>query len=509
MTSEVEAPASTAARWRVPSVAPHRGRPRAPGTAWIWALAAALFVLYSIVSVRTHQRMLSTGFDLGIFEQAVRSYAEGNAPVAEIKGPDFRLLGDHFSPVLALLAPLYRVFPSPITLLLAQSALLAVAVVPLAGWAQRSVGRAAALAVGLGYGLSWGIASAVGFDFHEIAFAVPLMAFCAVALGERRLGATVAWALPLMLIKEDLGLTVAAVGALVFWFGRRRLGIVAILAGFAGSLLEVLVLLPAANADGGFAYWDTLRAGGEDDGGVGRLAERVSVGLVSPEPKAMLLVLLIAPTALLALRSPLLMLALPTLAWRLLSENALYWNTHFHYSAVLMPVVFAAFIDVLRRSAHPLGSVRVREALIAGSIVTAVLLPSYPLWAAVRPSTWQHDVRVDDARAMLRRIPDDGFVYASNRLVPQIANRTQVSVFGWDRARDNPEWIMVDLASPANWPFGSLRGQEELIQQARDLGYQTAAEQGDFLLLHRDPGDARQFPAPPPPPEPLPVTPTS
>ncbi len=231
------------------------GRRRRPasgdgGTGWIWGMAAGFFVLYAVVSVRLHQRLLSGGVDLGIFEQSVRSYAHGHWPVAVIKGPDFNLLGDHFSPAVALLAPFYRVFPSPVTILVAQAALLAVAVVPLVAWAQRAVGRSAAVVVGFGYGLSWGIAQTIGFDFHEVAFAVPLLAFSAAALGEGRYTAAVLWALPLLAVKEDQGATIAVLGALLVWKGQRALGLATAAVGIAGSLLAVLVILPANNPAG-------------------------------------------------------------------------------------------------------------------------------------------------------------------------------------------------------------------------------------------------------------------
>jgi hypothetical protein len=50
------------------------------------------------------------------------------------------------------------------------------------------------------------------FDFHEIAFAVPLLACSLSALVRRRPRAAAAWALPLVFVKEDQGLTVAAIG---------------------------------------------------------------------------------------------------------------------------------------------------------------------------------------------------------------------------------------------------------------------------------------------------------
>src|SRR5690625_6881131 len=52
-------------------------------------------------------------------------------------------------------------------------------------------------------------------QFHEIAFAVPLLALSLTALLRGRVAATVAWAAPLVLVKEDLGLTVAVLGVII------------------------------------------------------------------------------------------------------------------------------------------------------------------------------------------------------------------------------------------------------------------------------------------------------
>ncbi len=47
--------------------------------------------------------------------------------------------------------------------------------------------------------------------------------------------------------------------------------------------------------------------------------------------------------------SPLAAIALPTLAWRLLSTMESYWASTWHYSLVLMPVVFLALLDAVVR----------------------------------------------------------------------------------------------------------------------------------------------------------------
>lgn len=482
---------------------PDSGGAAAGGRAWIWALAAGLFVLYTVVSVRRHLTLQSTGYDLGIFEQAVRSYAAGRWPTSEIKGPDFPILGDHFSPVLALLAPLYKMFPSAVTLLVAQALLLAVAVVPIAATAQRLLGRTAAVVIAVGYGLSWGIAASVAFDFHEVAFAVPLLAFSACALIEGRATPAVLWAAPLVAVKEDLGLTLFMVGVVVFWpLGQRALGVATALAGLAGCALAVLVVLPANNPDGSFTYWKNLKGGGDaESAGVADLVERVTVGLVNPEPKAVLLLVLLAPTAFVALRSPVLLLALPTLAWRLLSPRWEYASLDFHYSAVLMPIAFVAFVDGLRRWTGPGAAARRREALVVSALVTAVLVPSNSLAGPLRPSTWKDSPRPSDARAVMAKIPDDARVMASNRLAPHLSGRTEVSVFGWPDARLNPEWIVVDNGEPIGYPVETTEAQQGLLEAAKEAGYQPVEERGDFLLLHRAQAGDRQFPPPPEEPQ--------
>ena len=161
-------------------------------------------------------RYLATrSWDLGIFEQAIRAYAHLHAPVVDLKGPGFNVLGDHFSPVTALLAPVYRVFPSPVTLLVAQAALFALSAVPVTRAAATPPRPTRGLALGLAYGLSWGIQRAVDFDFHEMCFAVPLIAFSLEALLAGRWRRALLWALPLVLVKEDLGVTVAAIALVV------------------------------------------------------------------------------------------------------------------------------------------------------------------------------------------------------------------------------------------------------------------------------------------------------
>ncbi|WP_274561713.1 DUF2079 domain-containing protein [Streptomyces spiramyceticus] len=485
----------------------HRpGRRRPPGPLPLqWGWAGALFLLYVTLSARRHALLRSTGYDLGIFEQAVRAYSELRAPVAPLKGEGFNLLGDHFHPVLAVLGPFYRLWPSPYCLLTAQAALLALGVVPLARWASRALGRPAAHAVAFAYGASWGIASAVAFDFHEAAFAVPLLAFAVTAAGNRRWRSAAAWGLPLLLVKEDLGLTLAALGAYIALKGPVRLGIATVGAGVLGTLLATKVLVPAFSSAGAYAYGQYVA--GSRSSLLATLA-LAPLDALRPDTKPITLVLVFAVTAFVALRSPLALIAVPTLGWRMLSQHDYHWGTAFHYSVVLMPIVFAALIDALTpyaRTAHPLARRHLRASLAASVAVTLVLLPSFPFALLAQRATWSTSRHVETARDLLRRIPDGATVAASNRLAPQLTSRCTVVLFPsypipgklYEASGRPPpptaDWIIHDR-TPAeswplpkgHWPYPPDRQQAELAAAQRKYDYElVAARDGLTLLRHR------------------------
>lgn len=440
------------------------------------AFVVVLGVVYSILAVRRHLTFLTAGWDLGIFEQAIRNYASFHAPIVVLKGAGFNLLGDHFHPILVLLAPFYAMFPTPITLLIAQAVLFAVAAWPLVSWASASLGRRAAVAVGLIYGLSFGIASAVGFDFHEIAFAVPLIAFSLSALGRNRMRTAALFALPLVLVKEDLGITVVAViGALIFLRGARRLGTVVAISGVAATAIEVGLILPLVNG-GAYEYWS--RVAGQPI---------LSVLLSSSGEKIATLLLTVAITGFAALLSPIALVAIPTLMWRFASNDANYWGTDFHYSAVLMPIMVAAMIDglVRVRNRRIVGVRAVPALLVVALAATIGALPSHPLAELVSAELWTASPQASAITEALGMIPDGATVSASDNLVPQLTSRDTVTLFGLrPLAATKPRWIIVDPESTRHFAVTRAKEQKRLLA-AEHSGYAVRFQSQDITLLER------------------------
>lgn len=423
---------------------------------WGILLGMGFACLYTTFALREHANFRTFGFDLGIFEQAIRSYADGRLPVSTIRDPSLVLFGDHFSPINVLLAPFYRLFPTVETLLVAQALLFALSVVPITRIAIRMLGTGIGVVIGVCYGLSWGLQTALAFDYHEIAFAVPILAFAVEAYLRGKYRRAVAIAFLLVLVKEDLGLTVAVLGVLIIPKAR-RLGVFTAIGGAAAALVTVFVVIPMFSVDGDYRYL-----------GVGGIQPQLEVfhGDRLDPAKLGLIMLVLAPTMLVALRSPLVLLTVPTLAWRLVGTNVLYWRPEFHYDAVLMPIVFLALVhgwSLLR----PNLQWRWRPDLVLAPTLLLLCLAistQFELLFPRDPAPF-----AESARRMMAGVPDGARISTENEIAPQLTSRARVYL-----AQDEypTEWWLV------------FRHRQALVCGMVDEARSVEVD-GDFVRLQR------------------------
>jgi uncharacterized membrane protein len=444
-----------------------------------WFMALGFAAIYATISVARFERLGTRSFDLGIFEQAIRHYASLQAPIVDIEGAGHNFLGDHWNPAIAVFAPFYRLFPGPVTLLVGQALVIAVGVVPITRAGMRHLGRWSGIAVGLAFGMSYGIQAAVDFDFHEVCLAVPLLAFALEAFLAGRWPVVVAWAAPLVLVKEDLGLTVAALGVVVALAGARRWGLGLAAFGLASTALTMKVLIPAFAADG---VSTRLSKESAEWGAGGSLLHRVlnlPLEVLAPGPRVVTLFLLLVVTAFLCLRSPLMILVLPTLAWRFISSNPFFWGQLFHYDLVLMPIVFAALIDGVVRARRdrwqPLpGYVRAAPAL--SLVIGLVFCAPIAFGDLVDPSTYQPSPRRPTAELILSKIPDGATVESDYGMMAQLTSRTTVFRIGYAEPVV-PDFLLIDA------PTSEYPPPRDPVRFARSL--HPAAT---YLLVHRGSG---------------------
>lgn len=210
--------------------------------------------LWSFASLRRHWAFESHSFDLGIFTSAIWNLVHGFGYVSAPKG-GMNLLADHQSPIFWALAPVFRLFESPETLLFAQGLLLAAGAIPLYFIASQTLSRShwAAPALPLLYWANRPIRNANAFDFHPETLMLPLFLVAIAGVQSRAARARIAGAVALLAAlacKESAGPVAAGVG-LAWLLGAgpeatraftRRLGLAALAAGVAVFALDLKVV---------------------------------------------------------------------------------------------------------------------------------------------------------------------------------------------------------------------------------------------------------------------------
>lgn len=381
--------------------------------ALLWLIGSLWLAMWSVARFNAG---LATAYDLGIFSQSAKSWSQGHWPRSDIRGLD--LLGDHFSPILALNGLWWRIWPDPRVLLIAQAILLALAMV-IVWWVARTlVGEPIALllfVIGL---VARGTIAADLFDFHEVAYAAPTVALLAAAVLRARFRLAAASAVVLVLVKEDLGLTVIAAGA-AWWLLHRdgwRRPAVLVSVGVAGLVVATVVLRAVGGGSGYGVFF----------GGSGStpLGQQVDTGWswwrLAP-------LALFAVTALfVGLRSPVAVLAIPTLAWRMIGNNPSYWRLDTHYDLVLVPIALIAAAHALHCKTpvtSGVAAVAGTGAVISVSLGVAQLVEvAAAPWRVVAPSQ-----RYRDLQKISALIPRDAPIAASNTTGAYlVATRDQV-----------------------------------------------------------------------------------
>jgi uncharacterized membrane protein len=454
----------------------------------IWLVSCSAFILYTVESV-LRQAQFKTSVDITIFQQAIANYAHGDTPNVLVKSQEpFNILGDHFSPIMMLLAPAYRIWPSVITLLVAQALFLAIGVHVVTRVAVRRLGGLGYY-LGLSFALSWGILKVVDFDFHEACFAVAFLALALEALLDERLGWMLGWCGALLLVKEDTPLYIAGI-ALVFAAGRRWRWAAGLLTGsvLAFAVLT-LVVIPAFSFTGTYTYF----ALGGSSSGLVPMIEAVLGNLFSVNGIALLGALAI--TAALGLRSPLILVLVPTLLARLASQREVYLEMKYYYDGPLMVVCVLALVVALQQRRIRLGitpaQIRAWWSSASGLAVAVMLavLVDYNVHTtelprtfaeALVPSQWR-----SDARRLIDEIPAGESVIADVGLLGNITDRNPVTLAtaDWQDSTHLPlapfDWVILNLAgNDKDW-------KTERTDQLLAEGYLLVDQAGTLVLLRR------------------------
>jgi uncharacterized membrane protein len=385
-----------------------RGRSRAL-TAVCAASVGYAAVLFTVASIR--YRIFRAQVDLGLFTQVIASSLHGFSSTAE--GGENHL-GVHFSPILVACAPLLWLAQTPATLIAIQAIAAALVAPPTYLLAVRRVGPRLAFLNALTSLVYPPLVAITVDDFHELAFATPVILWLAWAIDARR-WRIAAWLAALSLcIKEDVSLILALLAAVLAlrailrheavparFFGRFALAATAVVVVFFFAVRPGLSGMPIGHPYLSEGYYDWHATGASPRG---------FADLDSPL-RAEYLRGVFVPLLAVPLLSPAIFLALPGLLEILGSHAAITLDLESHYAPCWMPYVLLAFV-------FGIANVAKRSMPLAFIVLALVLGTSIYVDAYASPAQWWYQIyRMPTARdaeldRTLQTLPHDAVIGA-------------------------------------------------------------------------------------------------
>lgn len=431
-------------------LAPLRTRPRLSrwlpfGVAFAGSVAYAVY--FSYYTILHHQRLGTSGFDLGININWCWNALHGSWSRSTVLfGPD----GGHFFAGHAIFAmaywlPLYAIHPGAEVLLIFQATMAGLAGTSLYLFASTQLPRWSAVVVAYAFLLFAPLHGPNFYDYHELL--PPLffhfLLYWAIATNRNRLVLVlvpVLWS-----FREDVAVGLTVLGLFLALTGvRTRLGLLLAAASGIWFVIIKFVLMPRWGTWWFASIYAELQAPGE--AGYGSVVQTLLVNPVYGfttllrEEKLIYFLHMFAPLALLpARRLSLLLLAIPGFAFSLLTTG--YSPTvsiAFQYTCHSIPYLFAATVLSLRVLGRgELGLVKQRAAVCA--LALGAVGHSYVFGAVLQHETFvggfnrvlfeitpKEKQRFETLKRLDAMIPKSASVAAAENLVPHVATRADV-----------------------------------------------------------------------------------
>ncbi len=448
-------------------------------------------ILYSFITVTRHLTLQTHALDLGYYVQLMWNLARGAGPYVSL--PEMHAWGDHFSPILYLLVPLFRVAPGAVVLLVFQSAALALGALAVFGIAARRLGDERPAAVfALLYLLNPSLQGINVRDFHAAALAVPLL-LAAIYFAEAERPWLFAAAVLLTLgTREDAAIPVVGLGIWLALSKRRRLwGAVTAASAFALLLADTRWLMPHFRGApyphlGRYAHLG--RSVPEIVAALLRHPFRALAGLATGK-RLVYLGALLAPLALLPLLAPGLLLGLaPSLFENLLGQDAILFDHRTQYQSFVLPFLFAAAIAGYDRVALRRPGPWPKSVLVV-ALMASLVLSSRTVNNLSVERFWPK-LEHRQAWEVMAQVPVGAAVSAQDRYVAHLSLRPLVFVF--PEEIEKADHLLLNVSSypwRAN-PGVSMKREGDTVTITKGAGgptyrYRVAAEKGPHLLLRR------------------------
>jgi uncharacterized membrane protein len=491
------------------------GRLSVGSNTWGWLLCLLYVAVFSTLSILKHHNIHSHAFDLAVFQQVVWSTAHGDwfrytCETGLGPGATTNYLGNHFELILLPISFLYLFCDRPEVLLLLQTFSLATAGFLIFVIVKRWSGSAVTASL---FQILFYVQPAVQgpnlFDFHSLVLAPAFLLLGLLGVETGRFRWLVAGSLLAVLCREQVAISVAALGAYAFL--RTRQPRMLLLTGFslAWLALTVGVLIPMFHPDGVSLHF------------------AAKFGYLGNTPAAALRTLVLSPRTLLQvfgdpdrirylkdmflcsgvflpLFSPgLLLVALSEMGVNVLSQVPTQRVMTYQYSATAAAFLVLASARGAVWIVKRIGSARWRDngprarllsACMGIAAISIALFFHFSRYGAIYPlgrDPLAHDLRgvyrsserTKVAYRFMSRIPDGESVSAQSDLAPHLSNRREIYVFPVVK---DAKYVLIDQQGET-FP-AQLLGvpySEQVRRLRDDPRYEVILEESGYVLFRK------------------------
>ncbi len=506
----------------------------------VYLLIAIYTVVFSYFTILKHNVFRSYAWDLGIYNQAFwTTLNQGKLfyYTAELYfNPGGTFFGLHFSPIVFLVLPVYAIHQAPETLLVFQSLIIALGVLPLYWLARDTLNnKMGGVAFSIAYllypilhGVNW-------FDFHVQSFLPLFFFFTIYYLMNEKWIRYYAFIILALAVAESVSLVALFIGLFALWTYRELLfsslkqrvisdkrlliPLVTIALAISWVLISRWIQNTFFPIDPKFSSlyravdnWSVL---GIEDDPIMMPIHVVLKPLNALEAlaydaylKLAFVVLLFGSLLLLPLRSS---ISLITLAWlgpALLSNYQPYYLLGNHYPAYVIPFIFIAAVYAIKKKIPTPNVTKFCEAmrnlLILGLIISLFASPISPLLTTTKlyiphfseyylPTITEHTVTL---HRIVGLVPPNSSVLTQNNIFPHFSNRLNAYVCPLpnsvdyapedmkiyvDQLINKSEYVLVDLKT-------DMYGTSDLIFSSRiwKQNFSLFVAEDDIYLYKRD-----------------------
>jgi len=432
-------------------------------------------------------------YDFGIFAQMFHYMKETFQPLTTCERDGLLShFAIHFSPIYYLLLPFYYIFPTPVTLLIGQGAVIASGLIPLYLLCKKyNLSNLAIVLFSVCYVFLPSMANGCFYYLHENKFLTALILWLVYALEKKGWVFTFIAALLVMFVKEDAPVYVAVIG-LYFMMSRKNVKKGAVTFAFAIVYFVVVSYLLNKYGEGtmDFRYNNFIYDGS------GSLITVIKAVILNPiytikesftSDKFVFILQMFIPLAFMPLMSKKpsrIILFIPFILINLMSSWIYQYDINFQYTygpaALLFYIMILNFKDMDKKYRDKILIIAATSSFFMSCTFT------YDRSVGFKEYTREMDEgNVQIIEEALELIPEDASVSATTFLTANLHDHREVYDWGYTQYNEDVEYLVIDLRPGLRPELGTdtEAGQFDFNGYTSNPDYEIVTYTADVILI--------------------------